>query len=229
MAKKLHKNASTESHLHQGEKQIIRLQLDENAAPLAGPIATSTATLRTAYEKRLAAERALVPFEVRSAHADHAWDMALRGTAKTLEVRAGGSKTPAYREVFPKGFGVLVTPSGDAQLVTADQFIAHFGACTSPEARTVAEEYLPKLQTAREVLRTELAARKQAEGVVFAARAEELAAKRDYSRTIDKTIAEIRALYPEDRRRQDLLFPSIDAARGDRDDEQATDSEPEQG
>ncbi|MGI5861836.1 MAG: hypothetical protein ACOX6T_07220 [Myxococcales bacterium] len=226
MAKKLAKTASTESHLQQGEKQVIRLQLDEKAAPLAAPLATATATLRAAWEKRLAAERALVPFEVKSAHADHAWDMAVRGTAKTLEVQAGGTKTPAYREVFPKGFGVLVTPSGDAQLLAAGQFISHFSACTSPEAKKVAEEYLPKLQTARDGLRTELAARKQAEGALFAARAEELAAKRDYSRTIDKTIAEIRALYPEDRRRQDLLFPSIGRSTEDNDDEQAPVSEP---
>jgi hypothetical protein len=85
----------------------------------------------------------------------------------------------------------------------------------------VGAEWQPKLQTACDGLVAALEARKSAETALYVARAEEQAARRDYHRTIDKTIAEVRALYPEDRGRQDLLFPSVDDGRDDGEDEPA--------
>jgi hypothetical protein len=59
------------------------------------------------------------------------------------------------------------------------------------------------------------------------ARGEEQAARRDYNRTNDKTIAQVRAAYPEDRARQDLAFPSLESGSGRAEEETETElSEP---
>ena len=212
MAKKLHKSASTEAHLRQGKEEAIRLQLFEESQPLAEPVGAATQVLEAARDKREKSETALIPIRVTCSLADYTWDKTVRAFAKSVEAQAGGTKTPAYRELFPNGYRPLVTPSGEAQRVCATRFLTHLRACSSPAAKGFCEEWLPKLQQAFDGLAAGLEQRRAAETALYVARAEEQAAKRDFSRTMDKTIAEVRALYPEDRARQDLLFPRLESA-----------------
>ena len=218
MAKKLNPKASTEAFLNQGDKQAIRFESVPACAPLASAIIEATAYLRAKHEKRLACDRAMIPHRIRSSFADRNWDTVVRATAALAEAKTGGKKSPDYLEMFPSGTGPLVIPTGAPQVKVAKNFIVHLESCTTPGARTVCEEQLPKLRAAHEGLAAAIAERATAETALYVARAEELAAKRDFNRTIDKTIAEVRALYPEDRAMQDLVFPSVRSSRRDADD-----------
>ncbi|MGI5864828.1 MAG: hypothetical protein ACOX6T_22650 [Myxococcales bacterium] len=229
MAKKLHKTASTKSFLRQGEETVIRLGLFPESAPLAEPVRVSTAALQAATDKLAACEQALIPSRVKGSVADDRWDTTVRGFARMTEVAVGGTKTPAYRDLFPKGFAMLITPSGEPQRTGAKEFLVHLDSCSASVPKAVFEEWRPKLQAAFEELGAALDERKTAESALAVARAELQAARRDFSRTIDKTIAEVRALFPEDRRRQDLIFPSIDVRRRDDIDGPVTDDEPDEG
>lgn len=209
MGKKLNPTASTDALLRQGEEQVIRLRTLAECAPLAAPVAAVTGALRAARDRRLAREEALIPLRVKCSFADFGWDQALRATAKTAEAQTGSTKSPAYREIFPDGFGELVEPAGEPQRGTAAQFLVHLATCSAPGAEAIREACRPRLQQAHDALVAALDERKAAEDALSLARIEEQAARRDFFRTIDQTIAQVRATFPEDRARQELAFPSV--------------------
>jgi len=115
-----------------------------------------------------------------------------------------------------------VVPSGEPQKKVAADYVTHLSSCTHLGARAVCEEWLPKVQQASQALGVAIDARKAGEATLALAWAEEAAAKRDYHRTIDKTLGFVRSVFPENRHKQDLAFPSFESSsrrRADEDDE----------
>lgn len=224
MAKKLQRNASSGAYLRQGKEQEIRFNRLPECTPLAGPVIDAANLLRAGRDKRVACEEAFIPIRVTCDFADREWDQVLRAAASGAESVTGGRKSQAWRELFPNGTKALVAYAGATQKAAADQFLIHLASCTTPGAVTVREEWSPKLTKARDVLGAALEARAAGDRALFVARAEEQAAKRDFRRTMDKVIAQVRAIYPEDRAAQDLAFPSIEesasAAKDEGEDEE---------
>lgn len=213
MGKKLNPNASSEAFFKQGEEQVIRLRLIPETSAFAAPVLTAKDLLRGSIDKRRAAELAMIPVRVQLSFAEYDWDQAVRRTAGVAELQGGGTKTPAYREIVPQGIGPVIAPSGESQRETAAAFIAHLKACKAPGVETVRAECMPRLQQAYDALAAALDARKEGEAELALARTEEQAARRDFQRTIDKTISLVRAAFPEDRAKQDLAFPSAPRGR----------------
>jgi hypothetical protein len=224
MAKKLSKSAPTYRFVQQGKETEIRLKLMEECAPLVEPIVAVTGLVKAAQDKRVAADDALIPIRVKCSLANWEWDKTLRAMSNTADAHAGGKKTAVYKELFPKGIVPLVTPVGEGQRVVAQQFLRHLDNCTTPAARTFLEEWKPKAKSAYDKLAGALTERQNAETALAIARGEEQSARRDFSRTIDRTIALVRSIYPEDRGRQDLVFPSLEEYGSDAD--EAPETEP---
>jgi hypothetical protein len=220
MAKKLKRCAPTERYLQQGEEAAMRLGLLKECAGLVGPVVAATALVRSSLDKRRAAARALIPIRVKCSFADWDWDGTLRAMSASVESQTGGRKSAAWREIFPESLTPLVTPQGEGQRAAAERFLGHLTTCTLPAAQAAVEEWKPKLQKAYDTLAAALAERRTAEAALFVARGEEQAAKRDFNRTIEKTIALVKSIYPEDRARLDLAFPSLDDDRAVEEDEE---------
>jgi len=209
MARKINPSAATHVCLQQAEEIVIRLTLLDECKHLAAPVRTATSALEAAQGRRMAAEKALLPLRVQLSFADYGWDRTVRSMAKVAEAALGAKNSPAYRELFRESYSPLVTPTGPSQQKVAEDFIARLGLCKLPESMKLAEEWRPKLQQAAATLAAALTARAQAEATLSAARADEQMCKQDLNRTVDKTIGEIRALFPGDRKRQDLAFPKV--------------------
>jgi hypothetical protein len=225
MGKKLHPRAPTESFVKQGVEQEIRFAAVPECAEMVSPISAVTSLVRTALANRQARELALIPIRVRCDFADSAWGRAVRATASATEIEVG-KKSPAYREMFPDGITPLVVRSGKPLLKNADWFLIHLRTCKMPGAERVLEQWKPKLQQARDALAAALADRKAADAALALARQEEQGARREFNRTIDRMIGQIRLLFPEDRARQDLLFPSLSARSNESGDESETETDP---
>jgi hypothetical protein len=209
MGKKLNLNSPTESFVKQGEELEIRCGALPECVPMVESVKATTSIVRNAMATRQVREHEIIPIRVRCDFADSGWDQTVRAAASATEIQTGGKKGPVYREMFPNGLTPLIIRSGEPQLQVADSFLRHLTSCKAQGAETVIAEWRPKLQQARDTLASALADRKTAEAALALAREDEQGAKREFSRSIDKMIGQIRQLFPENRVRQDLIFPSL--------------------
>jgi hypothetical protein len=189
----------------------IALARNDATRPLAEPLKLQNADLRAKRLAREAAEEALFGPRVEARFAEFEFDTEVRAFWHTVQ-SLDGSKGPLVRALFPDGVNVVVTCSGAAQMAVGQKFLKDFKASRAPGIEKVQQEWVPRIEGALAKLMSAIGAREDAQGALATARSAEEAAKLDHELALEKLMGEIRKLYPKDRQRQDLLFPTTPSA-----------------
>jgi hypothetical protein len=210
--KKYNANASTSTRTTFGHELRAGLLGFAETAPLADLLRPVNDRLREAAAAR--ADRYLVVVETRAAVriAENAVEREIRTFARMVEVQEGGRRGPAFRAVFVDGLDAAVTPRRRAQARELRNMIQRLSECVLPAAVAVAGEWLPRLTGAAERFEASLAAHETALAEYDAAFRTELTRRGEHSRVVDELIGRVRALFPEDRSRQDAVFPVVDSS-----------------
>ncbi|MCU0692225.1 MAG: hypothetical protein MUF54_12570 [Polyangiaceae bacterium] len=204
-------DATSETRVDYGLELEEGLRFFPETAQLAQPLAGQDEALEQLRLVREKTERALIPIRARVRFADYDWDQTARSTSRAAEILDGGTRGLIHRAVFKDGLTSVVVASGAAQLSVAKDFITHLGASKAPGVEGLRAEWLPKLQAACGRLEAACAARSDALMAVATARAAEAAAKDDHEVAVEKLMGEVRAIFPKDRKRWDVIFPRSSA------------------
>jgi hypothetical protein len=205
-----------------GIEVVEGLRYFPETADLASPFAALTTQLETIYLERVARERALVPIRARVRFANYAFDVAVRGAAKTAEIADNGRKGALYKALFPEGLGAVVLPSGEGQAKAGRKFVESLTQSKAPGADQVRDQRLGKLTDAQGGLEESLGARAAAYADVAKARAVEDAAKEDHELAVERVMGQLRTIFPRDRARWDVVFPSVSSRSSGGDDDAET-------
>jgi hypothetical protein len=206
-----HPNATSETRVVYGKELIAGLGYFEQTASLAPPFSQVNARLESAEQVRQLAERAQIEARVQVRFADYSIDTQLRSMWRASELADGGRRGAISRALFPEGLNPLVIPTGESQHTTVEQFAILAHACTVADADKVLGEWLPRLEEANAKLKIALQERERRATARAVASAAEESAREDHALAVDKLMGEVRAIFPKDRKRWDLIFP--DASR----------------
>jgi hypothetical protein len=194
------------------------LRFFEETTDLATPFATLTTQLESIYLERMAKERALIPVRAKVRFANYSFDAAVRGAAKTAEIVDGGKKGALYATLFPEGLGAVVMPSGEGQAKIGRKFVDRLTESKVPGADKVRDQWLGKLQDAQGGLQDSLAARAAGYEALAKVRAVEYAAKEDHELAVERVMGQLRTIFPRDKARWDVVFPSVSTRSSSSDD-----------
>ena len=219
-------NAGSETRIAYGTETIVGLRQFDETAPLAASFEPVNARLQTTFTARKDAERAQLQARVQVRFADWKFDQEARAAFRAAQTADGGKTGKITRALFPDGLNTVVIPSGPSQHAASVQLINRAKACTTSGAEKVLGEHLPSIEKASGDLKLALDERDRlaaARAVAFTA---EEVARDDHEAAIDKLMGEVRALYPRDRKRWDLIFPTLPSRRARRDDDDEPTPEP---
>jgi hypothetical protein len=202
-------SAGSDKRLAFGYELHVGLQQSELTAPLAEPFGQINARLKERKLVREQAEEDQIPARVRLRYADETLDQTFRSAFRAAEIADGGKRGPIARAIFPDGLKSLVVPTGETQLAVSQQFITRAKVCSVPGVAPMLAEWLPRIEQATANFQAALQERDRLATARAVAVAAEEAAREDHERAIDKLMGEVRAIFPKDRRRWDLIFPEL--------------------
>lgn len=226
--RKYHHKAASPVRVSYGLEVGQGLRSFEETAPLAPPFEEQTLELEQLHLDTTAKDRALVPIRARVRYANYAFDAAARGASKTAEIADGGKRGALFHAIYPDGLGAVVIPSGAGQARAGRKFVDRLVESRAPGADAVRDQWLGRLQDALGGLEESLEARAAAYAELAKARAVEDAAKYDHELAVERLMGHVRAIFPRDRARWDVIFPSgsTRSPGADDDDAPATEDEP---
>jgi len=210
--RKYRANAASPTRVHYGIDLCEGLAFFEETAFLAPDFAAQNEELDRIHLDRLRLERALVPQRAKVRFGNYLWDVTVRSLSKSAEIADDGVRGSVHAAIFPNGLGPVVVPSGAGQVKPARDFVTALEASKAPGVETVRGEWLPKLKDALSKLESAVEGRKKAYVALEQARAAEEAAKDDHELSVVRIMGQIRAIFPKDKRKHDVIFPPTSRA-----------------
>ncbi|MBK9261212.1 MAG: hypothetical protein IPM54_15580 [Polyangiaceae bacterium] len=138
-------------------------------------------------------------------------DQTIRMIHGAVGIADGGRKNgPIAKFLFPEGLGPVVAPYGMRQIPPTVKLVDDMKRCKVPGSEAFIAEWLPKLEASLDKLQTAANAYDSVRKAYLAAFADELALRGEHYQAVDKLMGLVRAAFPNDRARQDLVFPAVD-------------------
>jgi len=175
--------------------------------------------LRLAREKK---QRDLMRLRVLLRLADYNWDQTVRSFSHAVEITEGGSRGALHRALFPNGISAVVTPTGASQVTTAKAMVDLLNASKAINVDKVRNEWQPRLTDALTKLTTAANDRDTATREVGLMRVNEEALREDHAVLVDKLAGEVRALFPKEPKRWEVIFPRLVSSTTSHDQDSAT-------
>ena len=145
----------------------------------------------------------------RFAHYDT--DQTIRKVHRAVEIADGGRKKgPIATFLFPEGLSPVVAPYGMRQIAPTEKLVGDMKRCKVAGSEAFCAEWLPKLEVSLGRLTATADAYKAARTAYVNAFQDEVALRAEHYHAIDKLMGLVRAAFPNDRTRQDLIFPILD-------------------
>jgi hypothetical protein len=210
--KKYPGNASTKTRTVYAHELIAGFLGFAETASFAELLRPVNVRLRAAGAAR--DERYLVVVETRAALrvAETAVEREIRTFARAIEIEEGARRGPAFRDILVDGVNAAVAPRRRAQARELRSIIQRLSESTIAAAVALASEWVPRLTADAERFESAVAAYETAMAEHDAAFQTELTRRAEHSRMIDELIGRVRAVFPEDRVRQDAVFPAVDSS-----------------
>lgn len=199
----------TESRLDYGLELVEGLKLFPETAPLATDFEQLHTELEQAHEARRGLRKPLVKARVKLRLANFTTDQVIRACAKAAELADGGRRGPIFDIVFPSGLSPVIAPMGARQIKPTEQLRDRLDKAKHPGVVTFAQEWKPKIEAALTQLTTAAATHLAARKAHDSAFQTEVALRDEHRRSIDRLMGLVRAAFPGDRTRQDLVFPAM--------------------
>lgn len=131
--------------------------------------------------------------------------------ARACESADGGRRGPIFDAAFPGGVVEVVAPVGKAQAAATKVLIDRVTLSKLSGLVALKAQWLPRLQAAHDRLVVAAQAAQVAQQAYQAAFGEEVALRDDHALLVDTLMGQVRAVFPGDRDRQDVIFPEVDS------------------
>jgi hypothetical protein len=205
--RKYRPSAATPVRVDYGVELAAGLELFPETSPLAAALAGLTDDLEAAYAARRALRRPLVRARANVRLANYTADQAIRAFHAACRIADGGRIGPVTNALFPDGLGAVVAPAGARQVQPTEKLVDRLTQSRVPGADSVRTDWLARLQTALDALRGAVSAHGTARGADQDAFDRELALREEHLLAVDKLAGLVRAAFPGDRDKQDVVFP----------------------
>jgi hypothetical protein len=215
-------SAATPVRVDYGAELVAGLRLFPETQVYAAPLEALNDQLDAAYEDRRRKRRPLVAARAALRFAGYQIDQVIRSAARAAEIGDGGRRGPIFGAVFPDGVRSVVLPSGARQIPPARALIDRINKSKAAGIDAYRAEWQPKLSAALEGLEASSIAYSAAASEHRDAFTTELSLREQHIHMIDQTMGHVRAAFPRDNDRQNLVFPIVDDDRStarDEDDE----------
>jgi hypothetical protein len=186
----------------------------EETQPLAEPFSALNGELFDQQEVRARLRRPLLEARQDLRFANYTVDAAIRSFHRTCEIADGGRRGPITTAAFPDGVSTVVAPAGAKQVKPLKDLIDRVTTSRAGGVAALRDAELPKLHAAITTLETSVAAYEAARRAYYEAFTTELAIRDDHRLAVDRLMGQVRATFPGDRERQDVIFPDVDVAKG---------------
>ncbi len=205
-------SAGTDVRVDYGTELVEGLKLFPETTPLATDIEALTAALETAASGRKALRKPLVKARVALRLANYLADQEIRSCGKAAEIADGGRRGPVFDALFPEGVGPVVAPAGARQIKPTEKLLERLTHSKNAAVIAFAQQWQPKLAAALAKLQAAADGHEAARKADAAAFVQETALREEHAHTVDKLMGAVRAAFPRDRAKQDLVFPVVDDA-----------------
>lgn len=207
--RKYRENADTPQRVDYGTELTVGLNIFPETAPMAPIVGNLTTDLEKSWFDRLKLHRPVVESRVGVRLGNWLVDGTIRGFQKACIIVDGGIAGVLTKGIFTEGLAGLVAPGGKRQIKPTEDLIDRVTKSKLPGIDKVRGEWLPKLQENLGQLKAAAAAHDAALLAEVGAFRTEVSLREDHYLTIDKIIGLVRAAFPGDRTRQDVIFPEV--------------------
>lgn len=202
--------AATPHRTIYGAELVAGLGLFPETTPLVVPFEKLNEQLDEHYEKRRSARKPMV--KKRAALRVTSWQMRqeLRSTARAAEIADGGRRGPTFKEVFPDGTSNILNHKLAAQTGPAKGVVDRLTKSQLPGIDAFRNACLPKLTvmlTKLQAASDDFRAARDTYNDLFET---ELAMREQHRREVDALMGKVRAAYPSDKTKQDVVFPELE-------------------
>jgi hypothetical protein len=180
--------------------------------------------LDAAYTARRATRKPLLEKSAVFRFAHYSTDQTIRMVHRASEIADGGRRGPITIALFPDGLGPVVAPYGTRQIKPTEDLIDRLTRCNLAGVDAFRTEWKPKLDASLASLKNTAADHQGARDNYLDAFRAELALRNEHYLSVDKLMGLVRAAFPGDRAKQDLVFPVIDDASDNGEDEASGES-----
>ena len=129
---------------------------------------------------------------------------------KAAEIADGGRRGPVFNTLFPQGIKPVVAPAGAQQIKPTEELLDRLEKSKNDAVIAFAQEWKPKLKAALDKLSAAADAHKAAQSAYGDKFQEELALRAEHKQSVDKLMGQVRAAFPGDPVKQDLVFPIVE-------------------
>jgi len=213
--RKYRANAASDGRISYGIELCAGLRFFPETTSYAPSLETINNDLDAALTKRIQLRKPLLEKRAAFRFAQYETDQTIRMAHRAAEIADGGRKNgPISSFLFPDGLGPVVAPHGARQIAPTEKLIADMKRCKAEGSAAFLAEWTPKLEAALAKLQSTAAAHSQARKAYSDAFQDEATLRTEHYQAVDKLIGLVRATFPNDRAKQDLVFPVVDDGNG---------------
>ncbi|TKD00310.1 hypothetical protein [Polyangium fumosum] len=210
--RKYRSNASSAVRFEYGVELAAGLAHFPETTSAALDIQTINDALGGQHDKRLALRIPVVKTRAAARFAEYNAERVIRSALRAAEIEDGGRRGRICAAVFPKGSTPVVTPKGRAQVKPMQDLFDRLNLAKVAGIEGYRNAWAPKLAAALGGLEAALAVHEEALAAYEDAFKAELALRDAHHDAIDRAMGVVRAAFPRDRERQDVIFPVLEAA-----------------
>lgn len=212
--RKYRKDAGTLTRTDYGIGLQAGLQVFPETLPLAPPLGQINDDLDDAHVTRRGLRKGVLQASAALRFANFEVDQMIRMTHHGAQNADGGRRGPITAALFPDGVSAVVDPKGAEQIKPTEELVDRFQRSKLAGVTALGASWLPQIQPALDRLRAAASAHQAATAAYQAAFREEAALRDEHLRQVERIMGLVKAAFPGDRARQDVIFPEV--ARGKR-------------
>jgi hypothetical protein len=203
-------SAATNIRVDFGVELVAGLRLFPETAANAAPFELLTDQLDDQHTARRALRKPLVKARCELRFANYRTDQTIRQAARAAEIADGGRRGPIFDALFPDGLKPVVAPPGARQIAPTQALVDRLTKSKVAGIDTYRSEWLPKLTASLHDLELAAAAFDEARDAYNDAFETEIALRDQHRTEVDRLSGLVRAAFPHDREKQDLVFPVVE-------------------
>lgn len=212
-------DAGSPTRIDYGFGLVVGLQAFQETSNLAPTFEQVNNDLADAYDERIERRKPLVKARFGLRFANHQIDQTTRMIHGAAQIADGGRKGPITEALFPEGLTPEIRPKGAAQIKPSEELLGRFAKSKLAAVADLGATWVPRLAADLAALRSAAETHKNANDAYVDAFKTELAERAEHARQVDRVMGLVRAAFPRDKARQDLVFPEVERGSGGGDDD----------
>lgn len=208
--RKYRSSADSPTRIDYGIELLAGLNFFQETKGFAASFQQLNNDLDASHTARRAARKPLLEKRAAFRFAHHSTDQTIRMTHRAAEIADGGRRGQLTEALFPEGLGPVVAPYGTRQIRPTEALIDRLTRSKLPNAEAFRNEWKPKLDASLAALTAAASDLQTGRDAYLDAFRAEVALRDEHYMAIDKLMGLVRAAFPRDRARQDLVFPVLD-------------------